>query len=327
MTPVFIWPESHLFARASEQVDIVKRTENAVAAWLETQEIDAEVNALLPTFYVPFAAWVRHLRQQQSAPLVLGLCGGQGSGKSTVAALLSHVLEAGLGLRAIAISIDDFYKTYEERQEMARTVHPLFAIRGVPGTHDIVLAEQTLSRLVHLEAREKLSLVQFDKGQDTRAAPAQWAMCEGPLDVIILEGWCVGARAQANELLNLPVNALEATEDTHGLWRRGVNRILAQEYPRLFNKIDTLVLLHVGAMERVFAWRQLQEKKLRERIKGQQGEKSRPSRVMSEAQVERFVMHYERLTRHILAEMPQRADAVFSISAEHNPAEVRFLDV
>ena len=82
-----------------------------------------------------------------------------------------------------------------------------------------------------------------------------------------------------------------------------------------------LILLQVSGMERVFAWRRLQEEKLRQQI----ALHPTPStQVMSNAEVERFVMHYERITRHILSEMPKRAHAVFPIDETHNPSRVSF---
>ena len=156
---------------------------------------------------------------------------------------------------------------------------------------------------------------------DTRAPQTQWTQCPGPLDVIILEGWCVGAQAQTEEALMEPINELEANEDPLGCWRREVNRALSEDYPPLFAKLNVLLLLQVSGMERVFAWRRLQEEKLRQQI----ALHPTPStQVMSNAEVERFVMHYERITRHILSEMPKRAHAVFPIDETHNPSRVSF---
>ena len=271
--------------------------------------------------YAPLAAWFCHLRQKKTGPLVVGLCGGQGSGKSTIAAIMEQVLSLGCGQQTVAISIDDFYKTREERIEMAHTVHPLFSTRGVPGTHDITLGINTLEDLERSREGEIITLPRFDKAMDTRAPQTQWTQCPGPLDVIILEGWCVGAQAQTEEALMEPINELEANEDPLGCWRREVNRALSEDYPPLFAKLNVLLLLQVSGMERVFAWRRLQEEKLRQQI----ALHPTPStQVMSNAEVERFVMHYERITRHILSEMPKRAHAVFPIDETHNPSRVSF---
>jgi D-glycerate 3-kinase len=75
-------------------------------------------------------------------------------------------------------------------------------------------------------------------------------------------------------------------------------------------------------MERVFEWRGLQEQKLAKKI----NRSSPPTAgltIMSEADLRRFILHYERLTRHILNEMPGRADIVFFLDETHNAAKVR----
>ncbi|PTT43253.1 kinase, partial [Stenotrophomonas sp. HMWF022] len=80
-------------------------------------------------------------------PLILGLCGAQGSGKSTIAARLAKQVE-----RSAILSLDDLYLTRAERQKLARAVHPLFATRGVPGTHDVALGVETIAAVARGEA-------------------------------------------------------------------------------------------------------------------------------------------------------------------------------
>ncbi|MCH9670452.1 MAG: hypothetical protein K0U93_03295 [Gammaproteobacteria bacterium] len=322
MTVSFEWPASHRFSRDAERA-AERQSRDAVAQWLSDAQIDPSVNALLADLYVPMAAWLTQLREQRSEPLVVGICGGQGSGKSTISALVKLVLAHGFGQRAVAWSIDDIYKTHEARAAMAESVHPLFATRGVPGTHDIDLGVDLLEALIGLEAGQSVGVPTFDKALDTRADESQWPTCEGPLDIIIVEGWCVGAVAQTQEALREPTNVLEADEDATGNWRREVNRALRDDYPRLFGRLDLLMLLAVSGMERVFEWRRLQEAKLRASL-ATRADEGVPLRTMTDEQVDRFVMHYERITRHILAEMPARADAVMPIDESHNPASIRF---
>lgn len=233
------------------------------------------------------------VRSASRLPLVVGICGAQGSGKSTLAAHLAERL-GGAGLRLATLSLDDLYKTRSERQRMAREVHPLFATRGVPGTHDVALG---LDAIAALERGEAAPLPRFDKGADDRAPRAAWPLAPAGTQVLLLEGWCVGARPQAD--VSEPVNALEAQEDPSGLWRSHANAALAGEYQHLFARIDLLVLLAAPGWEVVAKWREQQEAELR--AKG-------GAAVMNPAAVSRFIQHYERLTRWILEEMPMRAD-------------------
>ena len=241
-------------------------------------------------------------------PLSVGLCGAQGSGKSTLTGALAALLGA-RGLRVAALSLDDFYLTRAERQQLARTVHPLFATRGVPGTHDVDLARRTFAQL----GRDGVTaLPSFDKAVDDRRDPATWPRFDAPADIVLFEGWCVGARPQAEAALAEPINALERDEDAKGRWRRHVNAALAGPYRPLFDGFDRLVLLQAPSFEVVFAWRREQEQKLARRLAERGGD---AHAVMDEAQLARFIAHYERLTRHILDEMPARADVLFALDA------------
>ncbi len=239
---------------------------------------------------------------------VAGICGAQGSGKSTLSAVLAHFLEA-RGLKVAVLSIDDLYLTRAERQVLAAEVHPLLATRGVPGTHDVDLGAQVLAALAQ---PGRTALPRFDKAADDRAAPETWPVIEGPVDLILFEGWCVGARPQAEADLAVPVNALEREEDASGAWRAYVNAALAGPYRRLFAPIGLQVLLQAPGFEVVLAWRREQEAKLRARLAAEGQDQGR---AMDDAGVARFIAHYERLTRWILSEMPARADVVLPMDA------------
>jgi len=248
--------------------------------------------------------------------VVAGLCGAQGSGKSTAAAALVELLHQ-QDLPAVALSIDDFYLPRSARAELAATVHPLLMTRGVPGTHDVELA---LATIESLGTDEPTRLPAFDKGSDDRRPRRQWRELQGPLRVVILEGWCVGARAEPAATLAAPVNALEREEDAQGIWRGYVNDALADRYPALFNRLAPLALLAAPSFEVVHAWRAEQEHKLRARLQREGGD---ASRVMSDAGIARFIAHYERVTRNILAEMPARADHLIQLDPHRTARWIR----
>lgn len=239
---------------------------------------------------------------------VIGICGSQASGKSTLTAVLRRVLEDA-GVTVASLSLDDLYLTRAERQVLAREVHPLLATRGVPGTHDVALGGAVLDSLGRYGETQ---LPVFDKAADDRR-PEGLAVF-GPVDVILFEGWCVGAVPQAD--VSAPINALERERDPDGRWRTYVNQALAGPYQELFARIERLVLLKAPSFEVVLAWRQEQEAKLRARLTREGGDLKR---AMTDAQVADFIAHYERLTRHILAEMPGRADMVVELDAERRP--------
>ncbi|MCB2060183.1 MAG: kinase [Novosphingobium sp.] len=243
---------------------------------------------------------------------VLGICGAQGSGKSTVAhAVLQQCTER--AIPAAALSLDDLYLTKAERERLGREIHPLLRTRGVPGTHDVALGLEVLSGLAR---GEPVPLPRFDKADDDRAPPSAWPVAPAGCRVVVFEGWCVGARPQNADALHEPINALEALEDADGAWRRYANEALAGGYQRLFARIDKLALLAAPGFEVVFDWRMQQEEQLRE-ASGPDA-----SGVMDAAGVARFIQHYERLTRYILAEMPGRADLTIRLDRDRSPLAI-----
>ena len=252
------------------------------------------------------------LTGQTARPFVLGICGAQGSGKSTLVAALAERL-TDEGIATATLSLDDLYLTRGERQRLASEVHPLFATRGVPGTHDIALGLGVLDALARGEAAP---LPRFDKALDDRLPPADWPIALAGTQVVLFEGWCLGARAQQAEALAAPVNALEQSEDPAAIWRCHANAALSAPYRQLFDRIDQLVLLAAPSWEVVAQWREQQEAELRAQTSG--------AGVMTPAQVTRFIQHYERLTRWILAEMPERADMVVRLGEQREVLEIAY---
>jgi len=248
-------------------------------------------------------AAARHGAKQATA--VMALCGAQGSGKSTIADATRRILEA-RGLPTAVLSLDDLYLPKSARERLAREVHPLIATRGPPGTHDVELGLQVLGALARDRA---IALPRFDKAADNPAPIDQRPCFQGPAAVVLFEGWCVGARPQPREALRAPVNGLERDEDPDARWRGFVNTALATAYPPLFGAHDALVLLAAPGFEVVAGWREEQEAKLR----------ARTGAGMAPDQVVRFIAHYERLTRWILEEMPERADWTVRLGENRSP--------
>ena len=161
----------------------------------------------------------------------------------------------------------------------------------------------------------------FDKAEDTRASADTWPRLASPVDVILFEGWCVGARPQDEAALAQPVNELERDEDADGAWRAYVNERLATDYAVLFGRIDILAMLQAPSFDAVFGWRSLQERKLADKVRR---EGVAGARVMDDQQIQRFLMFYQRLTEWILEEMPGRADILMPIDEDHRITRVEF---
>lgn len=250
--------------------------------------------------------------------LVVGVSGPQGSGKTTLCAQLSQALTAE-GLRVAVLSLDDLYLTRAERRRLAERVHPLLAVRGPPGTHDVALGLATLDALTR--GAGPALLPRFDKALDDRIEPDEAA---APVDLVLFEGWCLGARPQAESALAEPVNALEREADADGRWRAWVNRALAQAYPPLWARLDRLVLLQPPGFSDVLDWRLEQERALRSGLAAEA--RPSPPGLMSDAEVARFVQHYERITRVMLADPPP-ADIVVRLDERRHVVAITPLEL
>ncbi len=241
---------------------------------------------------------------------VLGVSGLQGSGKSTLAAQVAAAAQA-RGLVAVAVSIDDFYLDRPLRERLAREVHALLATRGPPGTHEVDLACATLDALRNGQGTRWPG---FDKLADRRMADARRQPAADPDRVLVVfEGWFLGTPAEEDGALVEPVNALERDQDRDGRWRRWCNAALARDYPALWRRIDRLLFLQPPGFAIVPEWRWQQEQAL------QAADPARPA--MRRAQVERFVQHYERVSRQALRTLPGIADAVLTLDARRRPIQ------
>lgn len=235
--------------------------------------------------------------------LVVGVSGPQGSGKTTACAQAAVRLED-RGLRTAVLALDDLYLPRAARERLARDVHPLLLTRGPPGTHDAELGGDVLDAL---RRPGTVRWPRFSKADDDRMGEASFA---GPADVVLFEGWCVGARPEPPERLAAPVNALEREEDPDGRWRAWVDARLAGGYRALWARLDRLVVVLAPGWPTVCAWRAAAEEELRARTGG----------GMAAPELARFMAGYERLTRWTAEDLPSRADLVLRLDEERRPA-------
>jgi D-glycerate 3-kinase len=237
---------------------------------------------------------------------IYAIAGLQGTGKSTLSAQMT-ALAARRGLKVVALSIDDFYLGHDARQQLARSVHPLCATRGAPGTHDVALACEVLDAL---RAGRPTALPRFDKIADDQLPRTEWPMVQHA-DLVILEGWFLKVPPQTAAELVEPINALERNEDPHGIWRRWSNEALARDYPPLWARLDRLLFLQGPGFDIVPQWRWQQEQTL---------QAAHPDRqAMTREQVERFVQFFARVSRKSMHTLPDLAERTIRLDAERRP--------
>ena len=238
-------------------------------------------------------------------PYILGLSGLQGSGKSTLARVMKAQARA-RGWATEVLSLDDFYYARSEREALARDVYPLLRTRGVPGTHEIELLMSVLAAMPQASERLAVTHPRFDKGRDTRLPPSRWPHISKRPKLVIVEGWALGIRPQPLSALAQPINELERAEDPDAEWRRWVNKQL-RGYQPLWRKFDALIVLQAPSWEIVRHWRGEQEQDLVAR---------HAPLAMDASTMKRFLMHFERLSRHALATLPALADTVVEYDDE-----------
>ena len=311
-------------------IPLIKRNEKAVDCFLKVKKhylkflnkekiFDQSVAtkiANLRRIYIPVSFWIDNKYKKKGKTLFLGLSGGQGSGKTTVVGILKIILKKYFKRKIHVTSIDDFYKTLEERNKISSTIHPLFKTRGVPGTHDTNLIKKFFD-FIKKKKFKKFKLPKFDKSIDDRLKKKYYFNIKEKPEVVILEGWCVGAKPQSNSLLKKPINILEKYEDKDLIWRKHANHKLKKEYKKLFAMIDYFIFMKIPYFNMVFKWRLLQERKLKKMSHAKK-------RIMSYNKIKRFIMFYQRITLQMLKDMPKIASVVLTLNHKHQINKILF---
>ena len=270
----------------------------------------------LKRIYIPISFWIENRYKIKGKTLFLGFSGGQGSGKTTITKILKIILKKFFKREVLISSIDDFYKTSEERSKIAYKVHPLFNTRGVPGTHDINFVKK-IFYFIKKKKFKKFKLPRFDKSIDDRFKKKHWVSVKKRPEIVILEGWCLGAKPQSNYLIKKPINILEKYEDKDLRWRKHVNAKLKNEYKKLFYMIDHFIFMKIPDFKAVFRWRLLQETKLKKKSHSNK-------KIMSYNEIKRFIMFYQRITLQMIKDLSKSASIVMLLKKNHEIKRVLF---
>lgn len=286
----------------------------SAAVWqkefLQTHLLQESYLDVAEKWFEPFAAQLAARRHRAAPAIIVGVNGSQGSGKSTLCQYLVATLKHSYQLSAVTLSLDDFYLTKQERLQLSLDVHPLMKVRGVPGTHDMALLDRTLNALLmsnnKVSAPRGASIPRFDKAIDDRLPEEEWEVLVNPVDIILLEGWCLGVTPQTDYELLAPVNDLEKLADQDGSWRSYVNEKITTQFVPLYERVDQWLMLKAPSFDCVLRWRLEQEEKL---VKiTSPGHKSG---LMNEKEIEKFIKYYQRLTEHCLNSLPASVDYLY----------------
>ena len=283
--------------------------------FIKSQETSTEKfsnkDKMLKSYLIPVCFWISK-KVKKKQPYFVGLAGGQGTGKTTISSLLEIILKKYFKLNVFKISIDDFYRTRKERFNLSKKVHPLLMTRGVPGTHDIKIMLDFF-RKSKTKKFKSFKLPKFNKAIDDRCKKNQWYTIKKRPDVVIFEGWCVGARAEKNSTIKKSINSLEKANDAQLIWRNYVNKQLKTKYKKLYDQLDCLVYLKAKNFSLLQKWRLIQEKKLwlKNKIK------KTKNKIMSKGDVINFMQTYQRVTQNMFKFAPRYASIILNLNSNH----------
>ena len=272
---------------------------------------------MIKDFLIPICFWIfKH--KPKNKTYIIGLAGGQGTGKTTISSLIKLILSYYFKLNVFKVSIDDFYKTRKERLKLSKTKHPLLLTRGVPGTHDIDMMNKLFSNIKKTKFRTML-IPKFDKSIDDRYNKKFWYKIKKKPDILILEGWCVGAKPEKENTLYTPINKLEKNLDSKKKWRLHVNNQLKNKYAKLFNQMHSLLYLKAKNFNVLKSWRIKQEKKLKLNNKNKKNNK-----IMNNLEVLNFMMTYQRITQNMFKIAPKHSSIIIDLNDRHQIKRVKF---
>ncbi|PFH52122.1 hypothetical protein AMATHDRAFT_140877 [Amanita thiersii Skay4041] len=249
------------------------------------------------------------LKVLQHRPLFVALQGPQGSGKTYAANLLrGHLSAPPHNLHVAILSIDDLYLPHSALRSLADS-NPhncLWNGRGQPGTHDIDLGVRVFESL--RDGVSDVELPRFDKSLhngegDRLPMDGNGVVVKQPpcLDVVILEGWCVGFYPISSEELERRwQNQWKQERKLLGLEENEVARLgdivevneKLRDYVRLWNFIDLFIQIkpveylasqHTSQYSIIYKWRLEQEHYMKAMNGG---------RGMSDKSVKTFVDRY-----------------------------------
>jgi len=282
LTAWLAWEHSHPDA-AAFGLTADAGTERLVDRWQHFQALSPTVLALcrdrfdlhdtdavlltLWRFWLPLALELIAEQQQLSRPVVQGVLGGQGTGKTTLGIVLSELLsELGVRMaslqenrsasrrdyRCVSFSLDDLYKSYVERQRL-RESDPRLRWRGPPGTHDVDIGLELLDNLRQANRRKPAIVPRFDKSLWGGAGDKTQPEIIDAVDVVLFEGWFVGVRPVTDDRIFENAPDPICTEEDRAFARDCNERLL--DYVPLWHRLDRLLILQPNDYRFSLLWR------------------------------------------------------------------------
>ena len=241
------------------------------------------------------------------------ISGSQGSGKSTLSKLIKIIIEKTSSKKVMLLSIDDYYLSKMDRYNISQQIHPLLITRGVPGTHNIKKLKEHLGQF----KKKQFPIITptFNKLKDDISKKTK---VFNKADVLILEGWCCGAKPIENKFLYKNLNKIERDLDQNFKWRKYYNSKLKHEYQQIFKTFDRIIYLQPPSFNFVLKWRYAQEKN--------NAKKAKTKNFMDKNTTKNFILYYEKLTKWMIKNMPDKADMLIKIDKAQKIKKIMYYD-
>ena len=282
--------------------------------FIKSQETSTEKfkgkEKMIKSFLIPICFWIAK-KAKSRRPYFIGLAGGQGTGKTTISSIIKIILIKYFKLKVFKISVDDFYKTRKDRSLLSKRVHPMLLTRGVPGTHDINLILNFFKKMKSKKFKSS-KVPSFNKAVDDRSSKKNWQKIKERPDIIIFEGWCMGAKPVPVKSLKKSINSMEKVKDPKLVWRKYVNQQLKSKYKNLYSQLNCLIYLKAKNFSLLQKWRLKQEHKLK--LKNMKKSKNK---IMNKEDIFNFMQTYQRITENMFKTMPKFASIVMHLNSDH----------
>ena len=241
------------------------------------------------------------------------ISGSQGVGKSTLVLILKSVIENIYNKKVMSVSIDDYYFSKNKRLQLSKQIHPLLQTRGVPGTHDL----DKLSKHISQFSKKKFPIIipVFDKLSDDLTKKK---ITINKADILLLEGWCCGCLPIDNKYLFKNINKLETDLDKNNIWRNFYNNKLQNDYKKIFKLFDLKIYMQPPSFKYVYKWRADQERR--------NLSKSVNKKYMNKKQLDKFIQHYEKITKWMMKTMPAEADMLIKVNKNQMIKKIFMID-
>jgi D-glycerate 3-kinase len=260
--------------------------------------------------WLPLGMKIATQRQKLQRPLIQGILGSQGTGKTTMSLVMKLILHH-LGYRTLSLSLDDLYKTYSDRLTLLQD-DPRLIWRGPPGTHDIELGLDILEQI--RQGKSPVTVPRFDKSAYAGAGDRTTPDIVEDVDIVIFEGWFVGVRPVNPDIFDCAPPPIVTDEDK--AFARDMNHQLTKYVP-LWEKLDSLIVLYPTDYRCSLEWRKQAEQKMI--AAGKSG--------MTDTQIEEFVNYFWRslhpeLFIKPLSQSAQIVDLVIEVHPDHSFGKV-----